>query len=63
MNMDMRSFFLDYEIALFIDSKHAIPLLDRWVCDMMVHCAIGVREVSGIVEFFEGIGRLFAPLL
>jgi cardiolipin synthase len=63
MNMDMRSFFLDYEIALFIDSKHAIPLLDRWVCDVMEHCTIGVREVSGMVEFFEGIGRLFAPLL
>ena len=63
MNMDMRSFFLDYEIALFIDSKQAIPLLDRWVRDVMEHCVIGVREVSGTVEFFEGIGRLFAPLL
>ncbi len=63
MNMDMRSFFLDYEIALFIDSKQAIPLLDRWVRDAMDHCTIGVKEVSGTVEFFEGIGRLFAPLL
>lgn len=63
MNMDMRSFFLDYEIALFIDSKQTIPLLDRWVRDVMAHCTIGVGKVSGIVEFFEGIGRLFAPLL
>jgi cardiolipin synthase A/B len=63
MNMDMRSFFLDYEIALFIESKEAIPLLDCWVRGVMAHCTIGVKAVSGMVEFFEGIGRLFAPLL
>jgi cardiolipin synthase len=63
MNMDMRSFFLDYEIALFIDSKQVITQLDNWICDLIGHCESGVKAAPVTVEFFEGIGRLFAPLL
>jgi cardiolipin synthase len=63
MNMDIRSFFLDYEIALFIDSKRVITQLDNWIHDLMEHCKIGVKAVPVTIEFFEGIGRLFAPLL
>jgi cardiolipin synthase len=63
MNMDMRSFFLNYEIALFIDSEGVVSELERWIRDLMAQCTIGEHRVSGMVEFFEGIGRLFAPLL
>ncbi len=63
MNVDMRSFFLNFEIAVFVYSGRAVTELERWARDLMVHCREGVAPTSTPVEFMEGIGRLLAPLL
>jgi len=63
MNMDMRSFFLNYEIALFIYNINIIKELDAWVTDLMSKSVSGIKKSNIIVEFIEGIARLLAPLL
>ena len=62
-NLDMRSFFLNYEIALFIYSREVVQPLAAWVEEMFDRCESGQAEVTLPVEFVENIGRLFAPLL
>jgi cardiolipin synthase len=63
VNMDMRSFFLNYEIALFIYSNSIVKQLDSWVHGLMNESDAGVKEGKNRIGLFEGIGRLFAPLL
>jgi cardiolipin synthase len=63
MNMDMRSFFLNYEVALFIYDESVVKELDCWVADLMSQSVKGIRKSNVIVEFFEGVARLLAPLL
>ena len=63
MNMDVRSFFLNYEIALFMYSHQMTHQLDAWVEDVMAQCDTGVKKAPAGVEFIEGAGRLLAPLL
>jgi len=62
-NLDMRSFFLNYEIALFIYSRDMARTLAAWMEAMFDRCETGQAEVTLPVEFVENIGRLFAPLL
>lgn len=63
MNMDARSFFLNYEVAVFIYSEPVVKHLESWSTDIMSKCGIGVKKPSALGEFIEGIVRLFAPLL
>lgn len=63
MNMDMRSFFLNYEVALFIYNETMVQELDRWVEDLLSQCVQGIKKANIAVEFFEGVARLLAPLL
>lgn len=63
MNMDMRSFFLDYEVALFIYSENVVKELDCWVMDLMNNSVKGIKKANIMVQFIEGIARLLAPLL
>jgi cardiolipin synthase A/B len=63
MNMDMRSFFLNYEVALFIYDEHVVKDLDSWVANLMVQSTKGIKKSNVIVEFIEGVARLLAPLL
>jgi cardiolipin synthase len=63
MNMDMRSFFLNYEVALFISDENMVQELDRWVTDILGQCIPGIKKANIAVEFFEGVARLLAPLL
>jgi cardiolipin synthase len=63
MNMDVRSFFLNYEVALFMYSRDIAGQLTAWVEDLMAKSDIGLREAHVAVEFLEGLGRLLAPLL
>jgi cardiolipin synthase len=63
MNMDMRSFFLNYEVALFISNENMVQELDRWVTDLLGQCIPGIKKANIAVEFFEGVARLLAPLL
>ncbi|MCE5251413.1 phospholipase D-like domain-containing protein [bacterium] len=62
-NMDLRSFFLNYEIALFIYSEDIVRLLDSWAHGLMKESETGVKGPKGITGVFEGFARLLAPLL
>jgi cardiolipin synthase len=63
MNMDMRSFFLNYEVAMFIHSEPFVRQLEAWSHDIMRECGMGVKKALAPVEYLEDIGRLFASLL
>jgi cardiolipin synthase len=63
MNMDMRSFFLNYEVAMFIHSEPFVRQLEAWSNNIVRECGIGVKKASAPVGYLEDIGRLFAPLL
>jgi cardiolipin synthase len=63
MNMDIRSFFLNYEVALFIYDQSMVKELGNWVTDLISQSNRGIRKANIFVEFMEGVARLLAPLL
>ena len=63
MNMDMRSFFLNYEIALFISTPPVVADLNVYAEGLMQKSAVGLVKTYAVIEFLESISRLFAPLL
>ena len=63
INMDVRSFFLNYEVALFIHSAKGMRLLNAWMRQVMRASVEGVERSPFFVEIVEGVSRLFAPLL
>ncbi len=63
MNMDMRSFFLNYEIALFIHSKSIVAQLESWIGGLMNESDTGMKSASVFVDYTEGLVRMLAPLL
>ena len=63
MNMDMRSFFLNFEIALFIFNEKMVRELDGWITNIVRQSVLGIKKANMAVAFFEGAARLLAPLL
>jgi cardiolipin synthase len=63
MNMDVRSFFLNYEIALFVYSEKVVEELGEWINNLISQSVTGIKKAHVVVEFFEGVARLLAPLL
>ncbi len=63
MNIDMRSFFLNFEIALFIYSKQIVSQLDSWINNLMKNSELGIKKTNMFIEFIEGFVRLLSPLL
>jgi cardiolipin synthase A/B len=63
MNMDMRSFFLNYEIALFIYAGPVVDDLNAYSEGLMEKSAPGLLNTNIAIEFLESVFRLFAPLL
>lgn len=63
MNTDIRSFFLNYEVAMFMYDEHVVRELDDWVADIMNQSVQGIKKTNVVIEFFEGVARLLAPLL
>ncbi len=63
MNTDIRSFFLNYEVAMFIYDENVVRELDDWVTDIMKQSVQGIKKTNVVIEFFEGVARLLAPLL
>jgi len=63
MNMDMRSLFLNYEIALLVRSGPVVAELAAWVSRTMEDSELGVKGTSVPVEFVEDVAKLLAPLL
>ena len=62
-NMDMRSLFLNYEIAAFIYSTEEIRVIRDWVEGLIKESDPGVQPVKTVQELFEGLVRIAAPLL
>ena len=62
-NMDMRSMFLNYEIALCMNSPELVDELAAWAQTLMDRSAVGVGKPGAVREMMEGMGRLLAPLL
>ena len=63
MNMDMRSLFLNYEIALIVHSQETAGQLADWVDEAVQDSQKGVREAAVGVQLLEGVCRLLSPLL
>ena len=63
MNMDMRSFFLNYETAVFMYDEQIVSELEQWIKDRMNQSVTGTKKSNGIAEFLEGAARLLSPLL
>jgi len=57
MNMDMRSFFLNYEVALFISNENMVQELDRWVTDLLVN-ASGHKKANIPLNFLKALRLL-----
>jgi cardiolipin synthase A/B len=62
-NMDCRSLFLNYEVAMFAYSPGEIANLETWIDNLTVNATSGVRPVNAFRDTFEGVARLLAPLL
>lgn len=62
-NFDMRSLFLNFEIALFSYSEPFVRRLETWSAPLFTQARLGVRPIGTLGEYFEGLVRLFAPLL
>jgi cardiolipin synthase A/B len=62
-NMDIRSLFLDYEIAAFFYDANSIRAVESWVEETLPHCRVGVDEVSMLRSLFEAIVQVIAPVV
>jgi cardiolipin synthase A/B len=62
-NLDMRSLFLDYEVAVFIYTKPEIVQFGAWFERMAAQCASRLPEPGRVRSLAEDFGRLLAPLM
>jgi cardiolipin synthase len=60
-NFDMRSLFLNYEIALFAYSPQEISALGDWFRTLTAECG-GLAPAGRWRSIAEDLGRLFAPI-
>jgi cardiolipin synthase A/B len=61
-NFDMRSLFLDYEVALFVYSSGAVADLAAWFSARAAECG-ELRPPTRLRLLGEDVGRLIAPLV
>jgi cardiolipin synthase A/B len=62
-NFDMRSLFLDYEIALFLTDPSDVKQLTSWFEDCLRLPAVPASDPGWLRSQLEGMVRLLAPLL
>ena len=62
-NLDMRSLFLDYEIAVFIYTPPEIERFERWFNDLLAQCGDQLEAPGTARALAEDLGRLLAPLM
>jgi cardiolipin synthase A/B len=60
-NIDMRSLFLNYEIALVLTSAAAAAELDAWFMDLFAEC-VDLEPAGRARSILEPVARLLAPL-
>lgn len=62
-NLDMRSLFLDYEIAVFIYTRREIERFEQWFNELLKRCAERLQAPGTVRALAEDLGRLLAPLM
>ncbi len=62
-NMDMRSLFLNYEVALFLFSPPRVYEVDVWFRTLFPKCRPGLNKQTWYRELAENVVRLVSPLL
>jgi cardiolipin synthase len=62
-NMDMRSLFLNFELALFLYSDEQVEAASAWMEGLMGTCRHGISPRGWLRELAENVVRLMSPLL
>ena len=62
-NMDIRSLFLNYEIAVFVYNQNTINESEEWMNDLLLSSQEGISSVSLAWRLFESTVRILTPLL
>jgi cardiolipin synthase len=62
-NFDMRSLFLNYEIALFFSGLAEVQRLSAWFETSFALCSIGPPKAGALRSAVDDVARLVAPLL
>ena len=62
-NMDMRSLFLNYEVALYVSSPAQVGEVAYWARALMVDSRLELPALGWARELSENIVRLLSPLL
>jgi len=62
-NFDMRSLFLDYEIALFLPGAREIARLARWFDETLAPASRGAPKAGAVRAQVEDVARLLSPLI
>ncbi len=62
-NMDNRSLFLNYEVALFLFSREQVQDVSAWALRLQEDCLRELPRPGWTRELAENIVRLFSPLL
>jgi cardiolipin synthase len=62
-NFDMRSLFLNYEIALFFSGQAEVERLRRWFMATFGECTLGPPRAGMFRAALDDLARLVAPLL
>jgi cardiolipin synthase len=62
-NMDMRSLFLNYEVALFVSTPAPIDEVSNWAMGLMSESQRELPAPNWVREIFENVVRLLSPLV
>jgi len=62
-NFDMRSMFLNYEVATSLTGAGEIARVARWFDDTFQSCEIGAPRAAWLRARIETTARLVAPLV
>ena len=62
-NMDMRSLFLNFEVALFVHSPHQVDQVAKWAEGLMADSKPELPAPGWARELAENVVRLLSPLL
>jgi cardiolipin synthase len=62
-NMDNRSLFLNYEVALFLCSRDQVNTVSSWAQRLQADCLRELPRPGLARELAENVIRLFSPLL
>ncbi|MCP4699479.1 MAG: cardiolipin synthase [Gammaproteobacteria bacterium] len=62
-NMDMRSLFLNYEVATFAYTPAEIAATKAWIEKLLRETYTDIIKTSPIRDLYEGVSRMIAPLM